>query len=303
MENTQPIKKVLISGASGLVGKALVAELIQNGYAVIRLIRGKVKQEISERQWDPNKGIIELKDDDEFDIVINLSGANIAKKWTAKYKEEITSSRLNATKLLSDTFAKREKKPSVFISASGGNVYGPTEEAVGESAPPGKGFLEDLVVKWEEEANKLSEHGVRCAFLRLSAVLDPAGGAIKKMLPAFKFGLGGKLASGQQMMSWIDLNDAVAAILHIIKTEELSGPVNVTAPKAISNKEFTICLANEIGLPALFPIPGFMIKLIFGEMGETILLNTFNIKPTKLIDSGFKWQYGDIEKSFKRMML
>ena len=303
MENSKHIKKVLIAGASGLIGKKLVAELIYAGYAVIRLVRHPVHKAISERQWDPNKNIIHLKDDDEFDIIISLSGANIAKKWTPKYKKELVSSRLNATKVLSETFAKREKKPSLFISASGGNVYGATSEAADESAPAGTGFLEDLVVDWETEANKLSAENIRCVQLRLAAVLDPAGGAIKKMLPAFKFGLGGKLGSGKQMMSWIDLDDALAAILHIIEHKELTGPVNITAPKALSNRDFTICLSNEIGLPALFPVPKFIIKLIFGEMGETILLNDFNIKPTKLSDSGFKWQYPEIEDSFKKMNL
>ncbi len=286
--------RVLIGGASGMVGKALTELLIKNGHPVVKLVRCPVKNELSEIFWDPEKGIINKNELDEFDVVVHLGGYNVAKNsWSKKIKQKIKESRVKSTALLAKTLSSLENKPKLFINASGINIYGYNEninESVDENSPArGKDFLSEVIQEWEGATQPLKDAGIRVVHARFSAVLSPSGGLLGKVLPIFKMAAGGKLGSGKQILSWIDLEDAVGVLYHCMNNEKLYGAVNIVAPKPVTNKEFTKTLATAVGLPALIPMPEILIKSIFAEMGETLMLASINCKSNKLNDYNFKF--------------
>jgi uncharacterized protein (TIGR01777 family) len=296
--------RIVISGSSGLIGTALVDHLGAQGHSVVRLVR-RAARGADEAVWDPAAGTLDPAVVDGADAVINLSGAGIGdKRWTDEYKRELLSSRTLTTGLLARTIAQVDRKPSVFLSGSAIGWYGPCgDEVLDESAPtPGTTFLADICVQWEAAAQPAANAGVRTALLRTGIVLSPAGGALKKQLPLFKFGLGGKFAKGSQWQSWISLPDEVGAIEHLL-TADVSGAVNLTAPAPVTNAEFTKVLGKVLKRPAIVPVPSFGPKLLLGgELADALLFTGQRVVPTKLQASGYVFQHATLEVALRALL-
>ena len=294
--------KIIISGASGLIGKPLVARLRKSNHEVIQLVRRAAKS--GESQWNPANGLIDASVIDGADAVIHLSGAGIGdRRWTARYKQELLDSRTKSTTLLATTIAKCAKKPSVFLSASGVGIYGPRgDEQLTEQSSHGDSFLAEICKQWEAATKPAIDAGVRTVFLRTGIVLTPLGGALKKQLPLFKFGLGGKFGNGKQWQSWISLDDEISAIEHLL-TANISGAVNLTAPNPVTNAEFTKALGRTLRRPALLPIPEFGPKLLLGsELVENLLFTGQRVMPVELQKSGFAFQHSTIDVALRALL-
>lgn len=295
---------ILISGATGLVGTALTSYLRNKGHEVHVLQRNDSGAPLT---WQPSNNQIFLDPEQHFDAVINLNGVNIGDKpWSKQRKLDIIQSRVDSTRLLSKTVAALPNPPSVFINASAIGFYGnsvPDESigsvAVDESSPAGNDFLAEVVTTWERAADPLLKTQIRTVFIRSGVIISKEGGALAKMLLPFKLGLGGRVGSGKQYMSWIALEDELRAIEFILNTAQIYGAVNLTSPNSVTNKKFTSTLAQCLKRPAIFPMPEFMVKLLFGEMGELLLLGGANVKPTVLLDNGFVFKYPDLDKAFQ----
>lgn len=294
--------KIIISGASGLIGKPLVESLRSKNHQVIQLVRRVAKA--NESQWNPATGQIDAAVIDGADAVIHLSGAGIGdRRWTTKYKQELLDSRTKTTSLLATTIAKAVKKPSVFLSGSAIGIYGPRgDEELNESSTHGESFLAEICKQWEAAAKPSVDAGVRTVFLRTGIVLSSRGGALKKQLPLFKFGLGGKFGSGKQWQSWISIDDEISAIEYLL-TANLSGAVNLTAPTPVTSAEFTKSLARVLKRPAFLPIPKFGPKLLLGsELADALLFTGQRVMPVELQKSGFKFQHPSIEVALRALL-
>jgi uncharacterized protein len=280
------LQRVAVTGSSGLVGSALVAHLKSEGYTVQRLVRRKPIA-ADEVAWDPQTGSVDLASLEGVDAIIHLAGAGVGdKRWTSKYKAEILNSRLLGTTAIAN--ACTSLKPTVFISASAIGFYGETgNRAVSEEDRGGDDFLAAVCREWEAAADLAV--GARTVKVRTGLVLDPTGGALGRMLPLFRFGLGGKLGPGSQWWSWITLHDEVKAITHLLDAD-LEGPVNLTTPNPVTNQEFTGTLARALHRPALFPVPSFALKAALGGF-STEILGSKKVMPTKLLESGFAFDY------------
>jgi uncharacterized protein (TIGR01777 family) len=289
---------ILISGASGLIGKALTSFLRIQGHEVHILSRNDSGETLT---WQPEKHEIILDASMTIDAVINLNGVNIGDKpWSKQRKLDIFNSRVDSTRLLAETLAALPKPPSVFINASAIGFYGDSGSAVvDESSAAGDNFLTEIVSNWEAAAKPAVEANIRTVFIRSGIVLSKDAGALQKMLLPFKLGLGGSVGSGKQYMSWISLEDEVRAIDFILNNTDIKGPVNLTSPNAVTNKEFTQTLARSLNRPSCLPLPAFMVKLLFGEMGELLLLGGANVAPTQLLDKGFQFKHADLAEAFK----
>lgn len=284
-----PQKCVLITGASGLIGSALLPLLRSRGYEPVRLVRTRAAVAEDARFWDPAAGVIELRPEDRYEAVIHLAGENLGdKRLTAKRKQKVWSSRMNSTTLLSETLAKTETKPRVLISASAMGIYGDRgDEILTEASAPGSGFLAELCQTWEAAADPARRAGLRVVHPRMGLILTAAGGALRKMLPAFKFGVGGPLGSGTQWSSWITREDMVRLLLHIIEHEEISGPVNAATPHPARQKEFARVLGKVLHRPALLPVPRLALELLFGRELTATLLGSQRLDPVKAESSSF----------------
>jgi len=290
MNYTDHTKTVLVSGASGLVGRALCADLLQNGYAVRRLSRSGA----SDVSWNVERAELSPAALDGVDFVIHLAGEPIAQRWTRAVQKRILDSRVQSTQLLVREILK-QKQPPVFICASGINYYGhQCSEPVDESAAAGEGFLAQVCCEWEAAAEPLIQAGVRTVFVRTGIVLSRSGGALAKMLPPFKLALGGRIGSGRQHMSWIGLADLVAIYRFAMNSDSLSGPINAVAPRSISNLRFTVALGQALGRPTYFPVPALVIKMLFGEMADETLLADLAVAPERLQQLGFTWESGSL---------
>lgn len=295
---------ILISGASGLVGTALSSYLRNKGHEVHVLSRN---DSVLPLTWQPGKNQIVLDPNQHFDAVINLNGVNIGDKpWSKQRKLDIIQSRIDSTQLLAKTIASLQNPPSVFINASAIGFYGNSVSdetngslAVDESSPAGNDFLAEIVTTWEGAADPLLKTQIRTVFIRSGVILSKKSGALKKMLLPFKLGLGGRIGSGKQYMSWIALEDELRAIEFILNNAQINGAVNLTSPNSVTNKEFTSTLAQSLKRPSIFPMPEFMVKLLFGEMGEMLLLGGANVKPTVLLENGFEFKYPELDKAFQ----
>ena len=293
---------VLISGASGLIGSRLRSHLEVLGHRVTRLVRRQSNAD--EISWDPAIGKLNPADIEGVDAVVNLSGTGIAgKRWTNAYKKEILESRVLSTTLLAKTIASLKVKPQVFLSGSAIGIYGDRGDAVlNESSPLGDSFMSDVCKQWEMAASPAIAAGIRTAFLRTGIVLTPSGGALKKQLPLFKFGLGGKFASGRQWQSWITLDDEVRAIEFLL-TAPISGAVNLTAPNPVTNSEFTKTLAGVLHRPAILPIPSFGPRLLLGrELAESLLFSGQNVTPSVLAAHGFVFTHEHLEEALRSLL-
>ena len=293
----QPPQRIAITGASGLIGGALVGHLKSEGHTVQRLVR-RASAAPDEVSWDPKAGTVDLRALEGVDAVIQMAGAGIGdKRWTAKYKSEILNSRLLGTTAIAKAVAT--VKPQVFISASAMGWYGETgNRAVTEHDRTGDDFLAAVCREWEAAANLAGD--VRTVKLRTGLVLDPTGGALGKMIPLFRFGLGGRLGSGKQWWSWITLHDLIRAIAFTL-VSPISGPVNLTAPNPATNQEFTASLARAMHRPALFPVPAIALKLAFGGFSIE-MLGSKRVLPEALLNAGFTFNYPHIGAAIAAMV-
>jgi len=291
------IQRIAISGASGLIGTALVGHLRSEGHTVQRLVRRKA-QAPDEIQWDPASNSVDIDALTGVDAIIHLAGANVGDhRWTKKYRAEILNSRLLGTTAIAH--AVTTVAPKVFISASAIGYYGETgNRAVTESDRGGDDFLAAVCREWEAAADLASN--TRVVKIRTGLVLEPTGGALGRMLPLFRFGVGGKLGSGKQWWSWITLHDQIRAICHLLESD-LSGPVNLTSPNPVTNQEFTAALARALHRPALLPVPGFALKIALGGF-STEILGSKKVLPQALLDSGFTFDYPHITSALDELV-
>jgi uncharacterized protein len=293
---------VVISGSHGLIGTALIPALQAAGHRPIRLVRGEPKGD--EVKWDPVATTIDSASLEGCGAVVHLAGAGIGdKRWTPAYKAELVESRTKGTSTLAGALSGLSKKPAVMVSGSAIGIYGNRgDEELTEASKVGSGFLSDLCVKWEAATEPASAAGIRVAHLRTGIVLSAKGGALKKQLPIFKLGVGGRLGSGKQWQSWISIDDEVRAIMHLITTD-VSGAVNLTAPNPVTNGEFTKTLAAALKRPALLPIPSFGPKILFGaELVQNLLLDGQKVMPTKLPASGFTFNHPTLDVALKALL-
>jgi uncharacterized protein (TIGR01777 family) len=294
--------KIVISGASGLIGTQLVAKLSQGGHEVIRLVRRSPKS--GEIQWNPKSGTLDAAALEGADAVIHLSGAGIGdKRWTAGYRKEILDSRTDTTALLAKTIASLSRKPSVFLSGSAIGIYGArNDEQLTEVSTHGTGFLADVCEQWEAAAKPAVDAGVRTVYLRTGIVLSPKGGALKKLLPLFKLGVGGKFGNGKQWQSWISIDDEIGAIEYLL-TANVSGAVNLTAPNPVTNAEFTKVLASVLKRPAIVPVPTFAPKILLGgELADALLFTGQRVIPAALNASGYTFKHTTLESALRSLL-
>ena len=295
--------KILITGASGLIGQALTKQLNASGHTTVDAVRREPRRN-DEVQWNPTTGEMSPSAFDGVDAVVHLAGAGIGdKRWTDAYKMEILQSRTLGTALLADTMASLDKKPSVFLSGSAIGIYGVRDDTeLGEDAAIGTGFLADVCRDWEAASASASAAGIRTVLLRTGIVLSPKGGALKKQLPLFKLGLGGKFGNGKQWQSWISITDEVNAIIHLL-TSNLSGAVNLTAPTAVTNAEFTRVLASVVSRPAILPIPSFGPKLLLGgELADALLFTGQRVVPNALVADGFQFVHPTLDVALRALL-
>ena len=285
--------RILVSGSSGLIGAALIPALKSRGYDVTCLVRGAASGK-DQIQWDPARPLAP-ESLSGFDAVVHLAGESIVGRWTETKKRRIRESRVQGTRRLAEALAQASQQPRLLISASAIGYYGDRgEETLREDSSSGKGFLPEVCREWEAATEPAAKAGVRTAQMRFGLVLSPSGGALQKMLPPFRLGLGGKMGNGRQWWSWIDIDDLVGAVQHVIKTETLRGPVNVVAPRPLTNAEFTRTLASVLSRPAILPMPAFAARLVFGQMGDELLLASQRVEPAKLLASGYVFQKPDL---------
>ena len=290
-------QRIAVTGASGLIGSALVGYLKSEGHTVQRLVR-RATVAPDEIRWDPKTGYVDIDALRGVDAVIHLAGVGVGdKRWTKRYRSEILNSRLLGTTAIANAVA--EVKPQVFISASAIGWYGDSgNRAVIESDSVGNDFLAAVCREWEGAADLAGE--VRTVKLRTGLVLDPTGGALGRMLPLFRFGLGGKLGSGKQWWSWITLHDVVRAIVFCLE-KKISGPVNLTSPNPVTNQEFTSALARAMKRPALFPAPAIALKIALGGFSSEVL-GSKKVMPSALTEAGFKWDYPHISTALEALV-
>jgi uncharacterized protein (TIGR01777 family) len=295
------ISRILVSGVSGPIGAALLPSLKTRGYEVTRLVRGPATDE-SQISWDPGKPIAPNAVSG-FDAVVHLAGESIVGRWTDEKKRKIRESRVAGTTTLAEALAQAKDKPQVFASSSAIGYYGDRgSEVLNEASPSGSGFLPEVCLEWEAATRAAIQAGIRTVQMRTGVVLSSKGGALGKMLTPFKMGVGGRIGDGRQWMSWIDVHDMVGAIHHILKSDLLQGPVNMVAPKPVTNEEFTRTLASVLSRPAIFPVPAFVVKLVFGEMGETVLLSSQRVEPTQLVTSGYPFRFSNLQASLEALL-
>jgi len=297
--------KILISGASGLVGKYLTPTLIAKGHEVHKLVR-KTPQSADEIQWDAEKGFSESEQAklENFDAVVHLAGDNVASEnWSDEKKRKIKESRTVGTHVLVDALKALKKPPKHFISASAIGFYGNRgDEILTEESAQGTGFLPEVCAAWEDEIKRAEALPARVVYLRIGVVLAKDGGALEKMLTPFKFGVGGTIGSGKQYMSWIALDDLIKMFHFVMENENLRGAFNAVAPNPVSNEEFTKTLGTVLNRPTVLPVPEFAIKMLFGEMGETLLLEGARVVPQKLLDAGFDFDYLNLEAAMRHVL-
>lgn len=299
----KPRLRIVVGGAGGLVGRQLCAFLASGGHDVRRLVRRPACDD-SEIAWLPETGQLDADALERSDAVIHLGGESIAGgRWTAARKQAIRRSRVASTRLLSDTLARLRHPPATFLCASAVGVYGDRgDEPLNEESLPGGGFLSEVCREWEAAVERAVAAGIRIASLRLGVVLSGRGGALTAMLPAFRMGLAGPLGDGRQYMSWIALEDAIAAIHHVLWQPTLRGPINLTSPNPATNREFTRALGGVLRRPTILAAPSAAIRLALGEMGQALLLEGQRVAPRRLLESGFAFSFPSLEEALRREM-
>jgi uncharacterized protein (TIGR01777 family) len=294
---------ILVTGASGLIGQALIPVLTTGGHRVTCLVRFKPRGGESLVFWNPAAGDIDAPKLEGFDAVVHLAGEPITGRWNATKKTAIRESRVKGTRLLCETLARLSKRPRVLVAASASGYYGDRgDEVLREESGAGSLFLSQVCQEWEAEAKRAAESGIRVVNLRFGFILSRAGGGLAKMLPAFKMGAGGKIGSGKQYMSWIGIDDLLQIILFATTAETLNGPVNAVAPNPVTNLVFTKTLGRVLGRPAIFPMPAFAVRFAFGEMGEELLLASARIEPARLLSAGYQFRFPELEGALRHLL-
>jgi len=293
--------KVVVSGASGLIGTALVPVLRAEGHEVIRLVRRDARGP-DEVAWDPEAGSLDVRALEGVDAIVNLSGANIGQRWTAARKREILESRTTTTGLLARTAAALDPRPAVFVSAGGAGVYGDRgDEIVTEDSTLGSGFEADVSRAWEAARAPAREAGVRVVDFRQGMVLAKEGGALARMLLPFKLGVGGRVGNGKQWWSWVGIDDVTAAYAFVLRSE-LGGAVNLSSPNPVTSKQFTDALGKALRRPTVFPAPAFAIRALYGEMGDNVLLRGRRALPARLLEAGFEFASPTIDVALANIL-
>jgi len=296
--------KILVSGSHGLVGRALVRSLTGDGHEVVRLVRGERAFGAPEVGWQPEQGRIDAEHIEGVHAVVHLAGESIASgRWSAEKKKAIRDSRVKGTALLSDALTCLSQTPVVFLSASAIGYYGDRgDELLTEESVAGKDFLAGVCKEWEAATRPAVEKGIRTVCARFGIILDPNGGALGKMLPPFRMGVGGKVGDGKQWMSWIALDDVVNGLKFLIEDESVKGPVNFVAPEPVTNAEFTKTLGRVLKRPTFFPVPAFGARLAFGEMADALLLSSQRVEPSVLEDKGFMFSWPTLEPALRHLL-
>ncbi len=293
---------IAVSGASGFVGAALVRSLGAQGATVKRLVRSAPRDPLTEILWNP-AAPLDPAALEGLDAVVHPAGESIAGLWTKGKKARIRDSRVLGTRHLATALAKCAKRPRVLVCASAIGYYGNRgDEVLREDSPSGSGFLADVSREWEAAAQPARDAGIRVVHLRFGMVASPTGRALKQMLLPFKLGLGGRLGSGRQYMSWISLDDAVGAIEFALATDSLAGPVNAVAPDSLTNAEFTQALGAALHRPTIFPVPEFVLRTLLGEMAEELLLCSQRVEPARLLAGGYKFKHPKLKPALEAML-
>lgn len=301
--STIPLR-ILVSGASGVIGRDLLPLLTTGGHQVFTLVRRRPDPAQGEIYWDPAEGVLNASDLPEIDAVIHLAGEYIGlSRWKEEKKRMVIDSRIKGTRLLAQTIAAMKKVPKVFLCASAVGYYGDGQDRViDETNPQGDDFISEVCRLWEKGTKPAKEAGIRTVFMRLGIGLTPRGGALQRILSTSPFGFIRRFGSGEQYISWISRDDMVSAMLHIISCPSLEGPVNIAAPEPVTNAEFMQKLARISGRPLLFPLPGWFLKMIYGQMASEILLSGCRVSTKKLQDSGFKFRHPTLEIALKSLL-
>ena len=295
--------RILVTGASGLIGRALVPFLTTKGHRLLRLVRSDAASGPDNVSWSPTTGTLDLAALRDLEAVIHLAGENIFGLWTARKKARIRDSRAKPTRLLCESLAQLSPPPRVFACASAVGYYGDRgAEVLREESPPGNSFLAEVCREWEAATQVASDCGIRVVNLRFGIILTPAGGALATMLLPFRLGLGGRFGSGRQFMSWISLDDVLEVVRYAIATEALRGPVNVVAPNPVTNLEFTRTLGRVLSRPILFPVPAFAAHLALGEMADELLLASACAEPARLLATGFRFRFPELEGALRHLL-
>ena len=294
---------ILISGASGLIGSALAPLLNTKAHSVITLTRNNSKPGGSAATWDPAADRIDLKRAGPLHAVVHLAGENIAGRWTAEKKARIRDSRVHGTRLLSTALADLPQPPKILVCASGISYYGHRgDEILDEQSRPGSGFLAQVCREWEDATLPAKQNGIRVVNLRIGLVLAANGGALGKMLPAFRLGLGGQVGNGRQYWSWIAIDDLLNIIHEALLRDDLSGPINAVSPNPTTHQEFTKTLGTVLRRPTLLAMPAFAVRLLLGEMGKEALLSSTRVKPAVLERIGFPFQFPKLEPALRHVL-
>jgi uncharacterized protein (TIGR01777 family) len=294
--------KVVASGASGQIGSALIPALTAAGHDVVKLVRKAPGA--GGAHWDPDAGVIDPGVLAGADAVVHLGGVNVSGgRWTARRKARILDSRVRSTALLARTMAAPDRKPVVFVCASGIHYYGDRgDTVVDEATGPGRGFLAEVCRRWEEATRPASAAGIRVVNLRLGPVFSPSGGPLEKMLRPVRLGVGGVVGKGRQYIPWIDVDDAIGAVAHLLITDSVSGPVNIVSPNPVTNLEWTRTAGKVLGRPTRARVPSFALRLVLGQMAEELVLASIRARPRRLLDSGYRFRYPTVELSLRHLL-
>ncbi len=299
-----PPLTILVSGASGLIGRTLVSFLTTGGHRVVKLVRKPPDPKKDEVFWDPMSGVCEADRLDKIDAVIHLAGDNIGKgRWNRNKKKEIMDSRVKGTALVAETVSKLKNPPETFICASAIGYYGDRgDKILTEHDGPGFDFISKVCKKWEASAEPAVSKGIRTVFLRIGVVLSPSGGALEKMLVPFRLGLGGKTGHGSQYISWIGIDDVIGAVHHVLFNDTISGAVNIVSPEPVTNAVFAKKLGNILSRPAVCKIPEWAVAMVFGEMGRELLLSGTRVHPGKLMETGYQFRHPGIQNVLSHLL-
>jgi len=296
--------RIAITGSTGLVGSEVVTVLSEAGHEVVRLVRRVPAPGEKAVRWDPVTGEVEAAGLEGLDAVVHLAGENVGSgRWTAARKAAIRDSRVNGTRLLCDTLAGLARPPKTLVCASAIGYYGDRgEERLTEESPPGAGFLTEVCREWEAASTPAVQKGIRVVTLRIGVVLSPKGGALSRMLPPFRAGLGGVIGSGRQYVSWVALDDLVGIVLHVLTREDLRGPVNAVAPVPVTNRELTDALGKVLSRPTLLPVPAFALRLAMGEMADALLLASARAVPRRLEETGYHFRFPELMGALRHLL-
>lgn len=294
--------KVLVTGSSGLIGSAVVDALTAKGCEVERLRREPASA--APPYWNPEQGVVNLGEAPAIDAVIHLAGESIATgRWTAAKKARIRESRVRGTQLLAESLARLRRRPTVLISGSAVGIYGRRgDEELEETSPPGQGFLAEVCQQWEAATRPASDAGIRVVTIRLGVVLSPAGGTLKALRTPFKMGVGGRIGSGAQYMSWVSMRDVTEMIHYVMTSDAITGPVNLVSPHPVTNSQFTKALGRVWRRPTFCALPAAMARLAFGEMGDELLLASTRVRPRKLLAAGYPFRHPDLEEALRDLL-